>query len=94
MKNTRIFWMRFTATICQLADELFPSGNPEKSKIDISFARLEEYLKSSRKKDYDFEYDQIVSYGEIWSTIIVAAFLEEAGLNAEWIDIRGESDNR
>ncbi len=72
-----------------VAEELFPSGNSGKSKIDISFARLEEYLISSKKKDYDFEYDQVVSYGEIWSTIIVAEYLRISGLNAEWIDIRG-----
>lgn len=72
-----------------VAEELFPSGNSGKSKIDISFAKLEEYLKTKKRSDYDFEYDQIVSYGEIWSTIIVATYLKNRGLNAEWIDIRG-----
>jgi aspartate kinase len=70
-------------------EELFPKGNLGKSKIDISFAKLEEYLKKSDAGSYDFEYDQIVSYGEIWSTIIVAAFLKNSGLKAEWVDIRG-----
>jgi len=72
-----------------VADELFPSGHPAKSKIDISFAKLEEYLGSAEKSDYDFEYDQVVSFGELWSTIIVAACLKQTGLNAEWTDIRG-----
>lgn len=72
-----------------VAEELFPSGNSGKSKIDISFLKLEEYLKSSKRSGYDFEYDQIVSYGEIWSTIIVAEFLKNSGFNAEWTDIRG-----
>jgi len=72
-----------------VAEELFPTGNSGKSKIDNSFAKLEEYLVSSKKKDYDFEYDQVVSYGEIWSTIIVAEYLRDSGLKAEWIDIRG-----
>jgi aspartate kinase len=72
-----------------IAEELFPSGNSGKSRIDISFAKLEEYLKTSKRSDYDFEYDQIVSYGEIWSTLLVAAFLQKSGLKAEWIDIRG-----
>jgi aspartate kinase len=72
-----------------VAEELFPSGNSGKSKIDISFAKLEEYLKTKKRSDYDFEYDQIVSNGEIWSTIIVATYLKNRGLNAEWIDIRG-----
>ena len=72
-----------------VAEELFSSGNSEKSRIDTSFAKLEEYLVSSKRKNYDFEYDQVVSYGEIWSTIIVAGYLKERGMNAEWIDIRG-----
>ena len=72
-----------------VAEELFPSGNSAKSKIDISFAKLEEYLSTSKKAGYDFEYDQVVSCGEIWSTTIVAEFLKDKGLNAEWIDIRG-----
>ncbi|MCU0472052.1 MAG: aspartate kinase [Bacteroidales bacterium] len=72
-----------------IADELFPSGNSARSKIDLSFSRLKEYLSSAKKSIYDFEYDQIVSYGEVWSTIIVAEFLKKSGLNADWIDIRG-----
>ena len=71
-----------------VAEELFPSGNSVRSKIDVSFSLLGEYLKTQRKQDYDYDYDQIVSYGEIWSTIIVAAFLQKSGLNAEWTDIR------
>jgi len=72
-----------------VADDLFPSGNSVKGKIDNSFAKLREYLRSSEKSSYDYEYDQIVSNGEIWSTIIVAEYLRKSGLNAEWVDIRG-----
>ncbi|MGD0343226.1 MAG: aspartate kinase, partial [Bacteroidales bacterium] len=72
-----------------VAEELFSSGNSARGKIDLSFAMLKEYLQKAKKSYYDFEYDQIVSYGEIWSTIIVAEYLKKSGLNAEWIDIRG-----
>jgi len=57
-------------------------------KIDISFDRLREYLQLKRKGLYDFEYDQVVSYGEIWSTIIVAEYLKTVFSDVEWIDIR------
>ena len=60
-------------------DDLFPSGNPAKEETDKSFDRLREYLRSTTQKGYDFEYDQIVSYGEIWSTIIVAEYLKKSG---------------
>jgi aspartate kinase len=72
-----------------VAEDLFPSVNSGESKIDVSFAKLEEYLSTSKKGGYDFEYDQVVSYGEVWSTIIVAEFLKISGLSVEWIDIRG-----
>jgi aspartate kinase len=71
-----------------VSDELFPGGNSAKSKIDTSFAKLKGYLLSDKKLKYDFEYDQIVSYGEIWSTIIVAEYLKKSGFKAEWVDIR------
>ncbi len=71
-----------------IAEELFPSVNYVKDKIDIFFKKLKDYLKSTEKSMYDFDYDQIVSYGELWSTIIVAEYLRESGLKAEWIDIR------
>ena len=71
-----------------VAGELFPSGNSAKGSIDNSFAMLREYMRSSKKSSYDFEYDQVVSYGEIWSTMIVAEYLKKSGLDAEWIDIR------
>jgi aspartate kinase len=66
------------------------SGNVAevKGKIDISFARLRDYLLTASKGKYDFEYDQIVSYGEIWSTIIVEHFLKLTGMRTSWVDIR------
>ena len=79
-----------------VAEELFITGNSTGNKIDASFKELKEYLQSAKKSGYDFEYDQVVSFGEIWSTIIVTGFLKEAGLKAEWIDIRKSliTDNR
>jgi aspartate kinase len=77
-------------------NELFTGDSEVKGKIDNSFALLREYLFSRAKGQYDFEYDQIVSYGEIWSTIIVEAFLNQAEMDTAWIDIRESliTDNR
>ena len=71
-----------------IVDELFGTGSEVKGRLDISFARLKNYLVTSVKGKYDFEYDQIVSYGEIWSTIIIEAFLKLSGMNTEWKDVR------
>ena len=64
------------------------AGSETQKKIDISFALLKEYLLTPSKATYDFEYDQVVSYGEIWSTIIVAGYLNKIIDDVEWIDIR------
>lgn len=71
-----------------IVDELFGTGSEVKGRLDILFAGLKDYLVTSEKGKYDFEYDQIVSYGEIWSTIIVEAFLKLSGMNTEWKDVR------
>jgi aspartate kinase len=57
-------------------------------KTEISFSKLREYLNNEKRGSYDFEYDQIVSYGEIWSTIIVAEYLKIANPSTGWVDIR------
>lgn len=54
----------------------------------ISYSRLRDYLQRKPSLKYDYEYDQIVSYGEIWSTLIVAGYLSYTGKTAEWVDIR------
>ncbi len=79
-----------------VVEDLFPSGNSVKNRIDNSFSKLNEYLKSAKSQKYDFEYDQIVSNGELWSTIIVTEFLNKEGINTKWIDIRDFiiTDNR
>jgi aspartate kinase len=71
-----------------ITDDLFPSSNSTKSLIDNSFDNLMQYLRKADHEDYDFEYDQVVSYGEIWSTLIVSEYLRKVGLKPEWIDIR------
>lgn len=72
-----------------IVSELFGNSSTGISRtIKDSFNELSEYLKSTRKSGYDFEYDQIVSRGELWSTLIIEAFLRNYGLDTEWIDIR------
>lgn len=79
-----------------IVEDLFESSNSVKWEIENSFARLKEYLFKIKKSEYDFDYDQVVSFGEEWSTIIVAGYLDKSGLKAEWVDIRGKlmTDNR
>lgn len=49
---------------------------------------LNEFLKSTPEADYDFNYDQIVPYGELASTFIVAQYLNKIGASTTWRDVR------
>ncbi len=73
-----------------IAKALFPDGDPAIKRIHNSFAKLREYLSQEERSVYDYEYDQIVSYGEIWSTMLIAEYLNRKNLNVKWIDIRNK----
>lgn len=72
----------------QVMKDIFAGCNPVKDEIDTSFQNLKEYLLFQEKSDYDFEYDQIISYGELWSTTIVAGYLQTVFAGVKWVDIR------
>lgn len=52
------------------------------------FDALEETLNGEPSNDYDYEYDQIVSRGELLSTTIISAFLNEIGTTNQWVSAR------
>ena len=57
-------------------------------EITSDFKSLVKRMKHAPSLDYDFEYDQIVSLGEVLSTKITSAYLNHAGINNKWMDIR------
>jgi aspartate kinase len=52
------------------------------------FTEVEWLLHDKPVRDYDYYYDQIVCVGELLSTAIVSAYLNEAGLPTQWVDVR------
>jgi aspartate kinase len=58
------------------------------SEVQVMFDELETKLDKIPSLDFDFEYDQIVSYGELVSTRIVSDFLNAEGKKNLWVDIR------
>lgn len=57
-------------------------------EIDNQFVELESLLEQKPEGNFDFVYDQIVSFGEILSTRIVSSYLKEKGFANRWIDAR------
>lgn len=51
------------------------------------FDSLKTALNRPPSLDIDFEYDRLVSFGEIFSTLIVAAYLQTQSYHNCWIDI-------
>jgi len=77
-------------------EELFPSSNHAiYAQVENDLVELQWAIEDEPTYDYNHEYDQIVCMGEIISTRIVAAYLNEAGLNCQWLDARGiiQTDN-
>ncbi len=56
--------------------------------VNSHFADLEYFLRSNKSPNYNFVYDQVISYGEIVSTTIVSHYFNEQGLKNNWIDVR------
>ena len=70
-------------------DELFVGKeNLIYNEIATLFNQLKEKTNLPISFNYNFEYDQIVSLGEIASTKIVTAYLQQENVNAKWVDAR------
>jgi aspartate kinase len=52
------------------------------------FLKMEQRLMHEPTGNYDYEYDQIVGYGELASTVIVSGYLNKLGVENEWLDAR------
>ncbi len=72
-----------------ILDDLFTNKDHQiYEEIEDWFRELERKLKKQPSLDFDYEYDQIVSFGELISTTIVSYYFNEIGLNNRWVDIR------
>jgi aspartate kinase len=58
------------------------------SELGDIFDGLGNKMEAHPKGSYNEEYDQLVSWGEIISTIIVSNYLNHAGIRNEWTDAR------
>ncbi len=68
---------------------LFPENDhPVYAKINYLFSLIEQKLNSSPSDNYDYEYDQLVSLGEVISTTIISFYLESRNITNSWIDAR------
>jgi len=57
-------------------------------KVEQLLGQLSSFFISNKNTDYNYVYDQIVGLGELLSTKIVSAYLNEIGIQNKWIDVR------
>jgi aspartate kinase len=69
--------------------ELFTSNHPVFDEVANTFVEIDWMLEDEPVDTYDFIYDQLVSVGELLSSRIVNAYLNQEGLNSRWLDVRG-----
>lgn len=71
----------------QIIEDLFGEEGISQAVYQL-FSELELKLKTLPSFDYNYEYDQIIYFGELLSTRIVSDYLNAAGCDNVWIDIR------
>lgn len=72
-----------------ILEALFPDKNHAVFQdIHNAFVEIEWQLEDQPVGTYDFEYDQMVSIGEVLSTKIVSAYLNSRQISNKWIDAR------
>lgn len=78
-------WQQLKDYHTGIAKELFPASHPVFQALDDQFDKITIGL--HLQGDFDMVYDQVVSLGEVISTIILSSFLS-IDLPVEWVDAR------
>jgi len=80
----------------QIMSELFEDKSHKIfEEIHNTFVEIEWEIEDDPTRDFNYVYDQIVSVGELLSTKIVNAYLNDVSINSNWIDARDliQTDN-
>ncbi|MCB0487554.1 MAG: aspartate kinase [Cyclobacteriaceae bacterium] len=66
--------------------DLFPASH----QLNKDIRKFKEVIATEIKANHskDKRYDQVVSLGEVMSSLILAQYLQHTGLNVEWVDAR------
>ena len=78
-----------------LLDLFEDEKNPVFTDVNSLFAELDFFLNQNKSPNYNFVYDQVVSYGELISTTIISHYMSFMGIKTQWLDVRNfiKTDN-
>lgn len=85
----------FNETIAPIVEEHLNeveklNGNKEEveKKMESLIKNSVSIIQAQAELDKPFLYDQIVSLGELFSTVVVEDYLKKSGLKTKWLDVR------
>lgn len=58
------------------------------NEVSKLFTDLDHFLSHNKSPNYNFVYDQIVSFGELISTVILSNYMSFREVKTNWIDVR------
>jgi aspartate kinase len=72
----------------QIITELFGDDLATAERTIKFIDKLSDYLQREPSENFDYEYDQIVSFGELISTSLLSEYLVHVGISNHWADAR------
>ncbi len=72
----------------EIIQDLFDQDHTIFNEFDTVFLEIKQMLQSPPSSNYDYEYDRIVSFGEILSSLILSSYLNHCGISNNWLDAR------
>lgn len=71
-----------------VAEQLMGADNSFLPHSERIFTLLNEQLQRPTSDNFDYDYDRIVSFGELLSTTLIATYLNTQGIETQWLDAR------
>ena len=68
--------------------DLFDDSHAVFGEVGKLFSELDHFLSQNKSPNYNFVYDQVVPYGELVSTTILAHYIASQGIKTNWLDVR------
>ncbi|WP_435314422.1 aspartate kinase [Cellulophaga fucicola] len=73
----------------KILNDLFENTQHEVyGKVKVLFDEVQGFLAWNKSPKRSFVYDQVVGYGELLSTTILDAYLNEVNIKSNWLDVR------
>jgi len=74
-----------TSVISDLFEEVPEQVN---SEVNALFIELKTKISKPSSGRFNFEYDQVIGFGELLSTTIISGYLNHVGKSNKWVDVR------